>query len=234
MDLFNDPVATLTALPAFLIPLVVLLSSMLEYVFPPYWGDTLILVGFFLAGQGVVSWVAIFVAATAGALIGALIAYFLGKRYGLRAVRRFGGRRGGRRSRSRERVQDLFRRYGEPILLLNRFLPVVRGLMLYAAGAMELRLRPVMVYSTLGSVAWVALMMAVGLTAGGTWEQLQATFSQSSRWLGLLALVVFIVWLAWFTWRFWHVRKRRAESRDRAESPGAESEVPRDRDGDAA
>ncbi len=211
IELFDDPVATVAALPVFLVPLVVLLSSMLEYVFPPYWGDTLILVGFFLAGQGVISWVAIFIAATVGALLGALIAYVLGKRYGLRAVRRFGRRRG--RNRSRERVQELFRRYGEPILLLNRFLPVVRGLMLYAAGAMELRLRPVMIYSSIGSVAWVALMMAVGLAAGGTWEQLQATFAQSSRVLGLVALAVFSIWLVWFGLRYVKGRRRIASSR---------------------
>lgn len=200
MSFFDDPVAMIAALPVFLVPLVVFLSSMLEYVFPPYWGDTLILAGFFLAGHGAVSWLAIFAAAVGGALLGALIAYALGKRYGLRAVRRFSRARG--RHRPRQRVQALFRRYGEPILVLNRFLPVVRGLMLYAAGAMDLRLRPVLAYSTIGSIAWVSLMMAVGLVTGGTWEQLQSKFVESSRVVGIVALAVFGLWLMWLGWRY--------------------------------
>gem|GEM_PF-5599110 len=195
---FDDPVAMVAALPVFLVPLVVFASSMLEYVFPPYWGDTLILVGFFLARQGAVSWLAVFVAAVAGALLGATIAFFLGKRYGLRVLRRFARRR----SRSRARVQALFRRYGEPVLLLNRFLPVVRGLMLYAAGAMELRARPALVYATLGSTAWVAMMMGIGWLTGGTWDQLQATFAESSKAVALAALVVFVGWLAWLLKRY--------------------------------
>lgn len=200
MSLLDDPVATVAALPAFLVPLVVFVSSMLEYVFPPYWGDTLILVGFFLAGQGVVSWFEIFAAAVSGALLGALIAYWLGKRYGLRTLRRFSRIR--RRDRPRQRVQVLFRRYGEPVLVINRFLPVVRGIMLYAAGAMELRLRPVLIYSTIGSVAWVALIMGLGWLTGGTWEQLQATFEQSSRIFGIIAFILLGGWLIALGWRF--------------------------------
>ncbi len=204
----EDLQTTLAALPAFLIPLVVFASSLLEYVFPPYWGDTLILLGFFLAGQGVTSWVEIFVAAVAGAIVGAAIAYGIGKRYGMRAVRRFSRRRPRRQSRlrSRERVQRLFQRHGEPILLINRFLPVVRGMMLYAAGAMELRTRPVMFYSSIGSLVWVLLMMGVGWWAGDTVEQLEATFTQSSRAIGVVAGVIFLAWVGWLAWRFFRGR----------------------------
>lgn len=201
----EDLQTTVAALPAFLIPLVVFASSLLEYVFPPYWGDTLILLGFFLAGQGAASWVEIFVAAVAGAIVGAAVAYGIGKRYGMRAVRRFSRRRR-RRSRSRERVQRLFQRYGEPILLINRFLPVVRGMMLYAAGAMELRPRPVMFYSSIGSFAWVLLMMGLGWWAGDTLEQLESTFAQSSRVIGTVAAVIFVAWLGWLAWRYFRPR----------------------------
>ncbi len=184
MTWLDDPVALVATLPPLILPLVVFVSSMLEYVFPPYWGDTVILVGFFLAGQGAVPGWTIFVGAVAGGVLGATIAYGLGRRYGLRAIRMFTRR--GRRSRSRERLDRLFARFGERVLLLNRFLPVVRGVLLYGAGGMQLRPRPVLVYTAIGNVAWVGLLMGVGLLTGGTWEQIQDSFRHYS-WAGAVA-----------------------------------------------
>lgn len=204
MTLFDDPLTTLAALPAFVVPLAVFASSVLEYVFPPFWGDTFILIGFFLAGQGGASAVAVFVAAVLGGLVGGLIAYGLGHRYGLRAMRRFTFQQ--RPSRTRDRIRRLYARFGERVLLLNRFLPVIRGLLHYAAGAMRLRLRPVVIYSSLGNVAWVALLMGVGLLTGGTWEQIEQSFKQYSRGLGIIALAAVGVWLGWVLWRATRLR----------------------------
>lgn len=207
MTFFDDPMAVVATLPPLVIPLVVFASSVIEYVVPPFWGDTFILLGFFLAGQGIVSWPAIFGAAILGGIAGAAIAYVLGRRYGLRAVRRFTGRRRG--SRSRERLNRLYRRFGERVLLVNRFLPVVRGLLLYGAGAMHLRPRPVMIYTAIGNVAWVALLMAVGLLTGGTWDEIQAAFRSSSRAVGLVAIAGVLAGVAWLVWR--QRRARRAD-----------------------
>lgn len=206
MSFVDDPLALVATLPPLVLPLIVFASSVVEYVFPPFWGDTFILLGFFLAGQGVVGWPAIFVAAVAGGLAGSATAYALGRRYGLRAARYFASR--GRRSRSRARLDRLFVRFGERVLLFNRFLPVVRGLLLYGAGAMRLRPRPALIYTALGNVAWVALLMAVGVLTGGTWEQIQETFRQYSRVAGVAAFAVATAWLSWLLWR--RARLRRA------------------------
>ncbi|RMH22526.1 MAG: hypothetical protein D6696_03000 [Acidobacteria bacterium] len=201
MTWLEDPIAAIAALPPLTLPLVVFAAAFLEYVVPPFWGDTVILLGFFLAGQGVIGWGEIFAAAFAGGLLGAVAAYLLGRRYGLRAVRRLTPRRRSR-FRSRERVQRLFARFGERVLLLNRFLPVVRGLMLYAAGAMHLRLRPVLVYCTVGNLPWIVLLMTVGMLTGGSWDQILASFRGYSQLLGAFAFGVLLLWLGWLVWQY--------------------------------
>ncbi len=156
MSWLDDPVAAATVLPPLALWLFVFGSALLEYLFPPYWGDTFVLLGFFLAGQGAVTPVAIFAAAVTGSVLGSIAAYHLGRRYGMAVTRRVLPHR---RRPSRRRLQTLFARYGEKLLVINRFLPVVRGVMLYGAGAMKLPLRPVVFYCTLSNLAFISLLM---------------------------------------------------------------------------
>ncbi|MCP4655108.1 MAG: hypothetical protein GY856_06770 [bacterium] len=199
MSWLDDPVTAALALPAFVLPLFILVSAMLEYVFPPYWGDSFVLLGFFLAGQGAVPPLLILVAALAGSTLGAAIAYALGRRFGMAAVRRVVFRQ--RRFRSRFGIRKFLLRFGEKVLVANRFLPVIRGLMLYGAGAMRLRFAPTMVYSALSNLAWVVTLMGVGLLTAGSWEQILESFRQYNRLIGIAAAVAVAGWLAFLLWR---------------------------------
>jgi len=190
----DDPVTAALALPAFVLPLIVLVSAMLEYVFPPYWGDTFMLLGFFLAGQGAVSPLLILAAALVGSTLGAAVAYGLGRRFGMAAIRKVVFRQ--RRFRSRQGIRNILRRLGERVLVANRFLPVIRGLMLYAAGAMRLRFGSSMVYCGLSNLAWVVTLMGVGLLTAGSWEQIQVSFRESNRLIGIAAAIAVAAWLA--------------------------------------
>src|SRR5215510_785873 len=118
----EDPVAAALLLPPLVLPLFVFVSAFLEYVVPPFWGDTFMLVGFFLAAQGVAPPVVIFAMALLGSILGAAVAFRLGERFGFAVLHRlplFS-------RRSEERVERLFRRFGEPLLAANRFVPLVR------------------------------------------------------------------------------------------------------------
>ncbi len=197
MTWLDDPLGLALTLPPLALALFVFGSALLEYVFPPYWGDTFVLLGFFLAGQGAAPPAAIFGAAVAGSVAGSIVAYRLGERYGLAVMRRVSPRRQG----SRKRVLELFQRFGERLLLVNRFLPVVRGVLLYGAGALELRFRPVLFYCTLSNLAFIGLLMWAGLWTAGSWAEIQAGFERSNRLLGVVALAAVAVWLGVSLWR---------------------------------
>ena len=198
MSWLDDPIAAAVALPPLALALFVFFSALLEYLFPPYWGDTFVLLGFFLAGQGAVAPAAVFAAAAAGSFLGSIAAYHLGRRYGLVLAQRLAVRR---RRPSRRRVRALFQRFGEKLLLVNRFLPVVRGIMLYAAGALRLRPRPVIFYSTLSNLAFIGLLMWAGLWTADSWPEIRNTFGRSNRWLAAAALAATGTWLASSWWR---------------------------------
>ncbi|MCP3958497.1 MAG: DedA family protein [bacterium] len=198
MSWFDDPVAAALALPPLVLPLFVFASALIEYVFPPYWGDTFMLVGFFLAGQGAMSPPVAFAAAFSGSVVGSIVAYQLGRRYGLALVRRVSARR---QQVSRGRLRDLFRRFGKKLLMVNRFLPVVRGFLLYGAGALKLPFRPVILYCTVSNLLFVGLLMSLGLWTAGSWTEIQESFQHSNRLIGGAVLAAVAAWAAVTLWR---------------------------------
>ncbi len=163
---------------------VLFLSSLVEYVFPPFPGDTVTLFGAFLAAhRGWSIWV-VGVACTAGSVAGALIDYGIG--YRLRE--RPGVRLSGRLQRAQQRVAPIlekFRRYGAVYVALNRFLPGIRALFFVAAGMAGLSWRQVIFWGTVSAVVWNALIISVGFAVGKNWDRL----------LELLQTYTMVVWL---------------------------------------
>lgn len=169
-ELLRDPEAIAQTLPVAAIPLIVLFSAWMEFVFPPYPGDTVLLLGFFLAGRGVVPLELIFSCALLGSVLGSIAAYGLGRRVGLDVLLKMLSRKG--RHLQREEVESLLGRFGDRVLLLNRFLPFIRGFILYSAGALRLRFPRVVVYASLGNIAFVTFVMALGVLGADSWEQM--------------------------------------------------------------
>jgi membrane protein DedA with SNARE-associated domain len=179
--------ATLRQAPAAGLLLVVLMAW-LEYVVPPVPGDTTILLGFFLAGLELLSLPAVAAASLAGSVAGALTAWWIG--------RRAGGSYFLLRSRwargEMDRLRDAFARHGARLLLLNRFLPGVRGLFLYAAGGGGIPLRPVLIWSTASNLLWIALVGFAGLRLGSSWEEVRQMFRRYV-WLVAIAVTAYLV-----------------------------------------
>ncbi len=123
---------------------LVVLLAWLEYVFPPAPGDSTMLFAFFLAGRGTLSLPAVAAAALTGSILGAMTAYAVGARLG----RSYFFLRSAWARRELARIEHGYARHGARFLLLNRFLPGVRGFFLYAAGIGGLRARAVLIHST--------------------------------------------------------------------------------------
>jgi len=162
---------TLQAYPWMGLLLVVLLAW-LEYVFPPAPGDSIMLFACFLAGAGALSLPATLAACLGGSIAGALTAYAIGARLG----RSYFFLRSRWARAELERLERGFARFGAPMLLVNRFLPGVRGVFLYAAGIGRLPWRAVLVHSTVSNVFWIALIAWGGIHLGSSWEEVQVVF----------------------------------------------------------
>jgi membrane-associated protein len=192
-----------------LAPVILFGASLIEYVFPPFPGDALVLLGAWYAVHGQISWPLAFAAVTAGALLGATIDWRIGRYLGARIwARTTAGW-----ILDVERLQQfeaLYRRWGPWLLVANRFLPTMRAVLFVAAGASGVRLRAVLLYGGISAVLWnVALLGAGGLVANNVDELVGLVRAYTRAATVVLVLVVGAVALRVYL-------KRRRASRGQA------------------
>lgn len=189
-------------------PALLFLAAFLEYVFPPFPGDLLVVLGAWYATHGELSWPVTFAAVTAGAVCGAAADWRLGRWLGARIDERAGrGRVLGLDRAQVERFEALYRRYGPLFLVANRFLPGVRAFFFLAAGASHIPLWEVLLFGGLSAAAWNGLLLAGGAYAARNLEELVQLFDRFTRgaWLALGAAALAGL-LAWW----WRRRRRGA------------------------
>jgi membrane protein DedA with SNARE-associated domain len=182
---------------------VLFLSSLIEYVFPPFPGDLITLFGAYLVVNG--SWSFWFAMAVtcAGSLVGAALDYGIGHWLSHRLEKLPSERETKRWTPlTREKyalLNERFRRHGAVYILINRFLPGIRAFFFVVAGASGMPLPRVLLYAGLSAIGWNALILGVGYSLGASWERLQAFFGSYNlvAWciLGALAVALLVVWL---------------------------------------
>ncbi len=178
--------------------LVLGLTALIEYVFPPFPGDTITLFGAFLITRNDWSLSLVFAVILVGSAVGAMIDYYVGVWMG-------GRYREGRllkRPALRKQVETVlaaFRRHGEAYVALNRFLPAVRAIFFLAAGMAGLRPLRVLFFAVVSAAAWNALIIGAGYGVGANWERITALFKTYSEvaWvvLGAVAIGLLLRWL---------------------------------------
>ncbi len=160
-----DPIATrladVVARTGPFAPAVLFAASFVEYVFPPFPGDTIVLLGAWYATHGALSWPATFAAVTGGAVAGAWIDWRLGRALGP-AVESRAAARGLLDAGRVARFEAAYRRWGDLLLVANRFLPGIRAFLFVAAGAAGLPLRRVLLLGAVSAALWNALLLAAG------------------------------------------------------------------------
>lgn len=142
-------------------PAILFLGSLAEYVFPPFPGDTLVVLGAWYAVNDMISWPVAFLAVTAGALAGAWLDYRVGAALG-RGLEHGAERRGPLTLERLHRVEEGYRRWGPWFLVANRFLPGIRAFLFVGAGAAGLPLGRVLLYGGISAAIWNGLLLLLG------------------------------------------------------------------------
>ena len=188
MNWLDEYLALAMTLTPAALTLIVFVSAWLEFVFPPYFGDSVMLFGFFLAGQGVATPTEVFIAAVAGSVMGSVVAFLIGEKYGPGVLGRLSWKK--KKLAAPARLKLMFERYGEAVLVLNRFIPFFRNFMIYGAGAFRLRMVPSMVANAVSVTGFVGVLMAIGLWTAGSWVEIQAVFRQALGRMGVVAAIL--------------------------------------------
>ena len=160
-------------------------AAAIEYVFPPFPGDTITLFGAFLATTRGWSLPLVFLAVMVGSVAGSMLAFALGHRL------RHRGKEG-----AMAKVRAGFDRYGPAFLLANRFLPGIRAAFFVVAGMVEIKSWHVALYSTISAAAWNLGLLALGSALGANYQTMLAWVQSYSTWAVAITALLAVVVLA--------------------------------------
>jgi membrane protein DedA with SNARE-associated domain len=127
-------------------------------------------------------------AAALGAIVGQLSGYAIGYTFGYRILRRHGARVGLTRSRL-ALGRLLFRQHGVKVVVISRFVALLRQLAGLLAGATRMPLARFMTANVIGSVLWAGLY---GYGAAALGETLKRVAGPIALALGIAAAIAIV------------------------------------------
>jgi membrane protein DedA with SNARE-associated domain/membrane-associated phospholipid phosphatase len=211
LDSLIDLVSRLGHWGYLLIFLVVVLECQAFFgLFMP--GESLVLLGGFLAGQGVFDLRVLVFAVAIAAILGDSIGYELGRHFGREWLLKQ-GKRFGLRQEHVDDVDGFFVRHGGKAVFSSHFLHVLRALMPFVAGAHRMRYLTFLSFNALGCIAWATTFVLLGYSAGESWHVAAKWIGRASEIVGGALLLVLALGLLWhWLWRHEADVRRRWEA----------------------
>lgn len=179
--------------PWLLIP-ILLISAYVENLFPPMPGDTVTVLAAYLVGRGRLDFVSVIMATVIGSTAGFMTIYYLAYTKGrsfFSAHRHPVLERRLLSPKNVARVQRWIDKYGDRVLLMNRFLAGMRSTVALLAGLAGMRPRRVAFFSFLSIVLWNSVLIYAGMAVGANWEALVHIIKAYS-WIVSIALLLIV------------------------------------------
>lgn len=194
---------------------------LVENVFPPIPSEVVMPFAGFLVVDGHFTYLGIVLAGTLGSVLGAVVIYYIGLWSNERVVRRFIRRWGKFFLLSEDdlnRALGVFDRYGEIIIFVGRLIPIIRSLISLPAGMERMSLGKFLLFTTMGTAIWSAVLAYAGIFLGENWEDILGIVDQYER---ATAAVLIVLVVAFVAYRLREMRRNRAAPRN------AEADLPR-------
>lgn len=186
--------------------LLLFASAFIENIFPPIPGDTVIIVGAYLVGRGILNFWGVYLVTTLGSVLGFMslfsIAFYVEKKFIEKYQPRW------ITHTHIDRVESWFRKYGYGVIVLNRFLSGARSVISLVAGLSKMSPPIVLLLSFLSCALWNGILIYLGLLLGHNWKQIITVLKIYNQWV--LLIIIFIL-LGWLIIRY--LRKRKTGSR---------------------
>ncbi len=146
--------------------------------------------GGWLVSQGKLEFWLVVTVATLGSLIGTIVDYSIGYYLGRPAVLRYG--RIVRFSHERlETTERWFSGHGNSVVLLARFVPLLRTLIAFPAGIVRMDTKRFLAYSAAGILVWDIALVYLGVIVGQNATEIGNTLSNYFLPIGVAAIVIF-------------------------------------------
>ncbi len=162
-------------------------------------GDSLLFAAGTFAGIGALSIWVLLPLLMIVAILGDTVNYWIGRKYGLKVYQRFQGRI--LKPEYLERTQKFYRTHGSRMIVLARFVPIVRTLAPFVAGVGEMPYATFIRYNIVGGVAWVGFLTLAGYFLGSI-PLVQQHFS-------LIVVAIVAISLLPMVWEHWNTRREK-------------------------
>lgn len=157
--------------PVLGIYIILAIIAYLENVVPPIPGDILIVFGGYLASELIVGFWWVVMLTTVGSVMGFMTMYYFGyvvgdeirtQRNRFRFLRFFD-------AEYLDKAERWMYRWGQGVVLANRFLAGARSIISITAGVTRLNPRKTASYATIGAFAWNVILIGAGWLIGDNW-----------------------------------------------------------------
>jgi undecaprenyl-diphosphatase len=152
-------------------------------------GETVVLAGGVIAGQGEISLLPLIGVVWLCAILGDTTSFFIGRRLGRDFLHRYGPKVKITPERL-AKVEDYFQRYGGRTILIGRFIGLVRALAPFIAGSSRLEYRAFIPFSVVGTGLWASLFCLLGYLFWQSFDQVANVAGQATFAFGVVVAVV--------------------------------------------
>jgi membrane protein DedA with SNARE-associated domain len=181
--------------------MAVFFGILLENAGIPIPGETITLIGGFLAGSGELEYLGVLLTALCGAVVGDNIGYWIGFYGGWPLLSRIG-----RLFRLSETqlvgVRDQFAQNAAKAVVLGRFVALLRIFAGPLAGTAKMPYWKFLMWNAVGAFAWATTMVSLSYVVGQI-----IPLAQLIAWVAQFAVVALLVVIAWIGVILWRERR---------------------------
>ena len=182
----------------------IFLLMLLETIFPPIPSEVIMPIAGLRAANGPLTLWGVIASGTGGAMLGNFFWYAVARVIGVKRFRPLIEKHGRWLTMDWgdiEKAEKLFGRFGHWLVMIGRVLPTIRSIISIPAGALNMRLRSFLIWSTVGTAAWTAMLASAGWGLG-------RTFKDVEKILGPLSTAIIVLIVGAYIWRQLTWRKR--------------------------
>jgi len=177
--------------------LTICLAMFLENIIPPIPSEIIMPLGGFFVYREKLNFFILVFWGLFGTILGSLPWYYLGKLVNEKKLSKFLDKRGkyvGITSEDLSKSKLWFDKYGVSLVFWGRLVPGIRTLISVPAGMELMPLRKFLIWTTLGSLIWVAILTYAGLILGDKWQDIESYLDQY-KYIVKPVLIVLILFL---------------------------------------